>query len=169
MKKAFFSATTVIILMLLNPGINYAQELTHSSFGITAAVNATQGDLLFPMWTDNYNLVAPSIGLVNIEKSYTDLSLGLAYHHYFRYKENFAPFISGRVGLLLYLPASGTETSDYFAGLGGGGEYFFSSNFSIGVEAQLNFVFSGENSLRFGNPGGTNINTGTVIFASVYF
>jgi hypothetical protein len=169
MKRAFVSAAAVIILILVSPGINYAQELSHPSFGITAAVNGSQGDLLFSLWPDNYNSIAPSIGLVNVENSYTDLSLGLAYHHYFRYTKNFSPFLGGRAGILLHMPESGTETSDFFAGIGGGGEYFLSSNFSFGVEAQLNFVFSDENSLRFGNPGGTNINTGTVIFASVYF
>ena len=39
----------------------------------------------------------------------------------------------------------------------------------IAVEAQVNVTVSSEDSFRFGNPGGTNINTPTGIFAAFYF
>jgi hypothetical protein len=169
MKKFIISIMLLIFLIILNSNNIFAQELSHGKFGISAAANAAQADISLPIWAGNYNSIAPSIGIVNVEESYTDLSLALVYHHYFKYNKNFSPFLGIRGGALLNLPESGTKTTDYLLGIAGGGEYFFSSNFSVGIEAQLNFTFSDENSTRFGNPGGTNFNTGSVIFAAVYF
>ncbi|MFO7445471.1 MAG: hypothetical protein R6W90_03855 [Ignavibacteriaceae bacterium] len=70
---------------------------------------------------------------------------------------------------LLYSPSEGESVTDYLLGLVGGGGYFFNPQFSIGVEAQLNFSISNENSIRFGNPDKTNINTAAAIYASIYF
>ncbi len=67
--------------------------------------------------------------------------------------------------LTFLFTASSSSLSSSFAG----GEYFFSSSFSVGIEAQLNLTFSDKNSVRFANPGGTNLNTGSVIYASIYF
>ncbi len=47
--------------------------------------------------------------------------------------------------------------------------YFLAESFSLGVEAQLNVSLSGDGSTRFGNPGGTNINSAMGVFAAVYF
>ena len=41
--------------------------------------------------------------------------------------------------------------------------------FSIGVEGQVNAAISDDASSRFGNPGGTNINTATAVLAAFYF
>ncbi len=167
MKKILIIFITLFSVLYSN--ISSAQQLSHGSFGISAAFNGTQGDILIPIWLNNNNSLAPAIGVVNIGKSYTDLSIALVYHHYFPYSESFSPLLGFRGGALLGLPDPGTGTTDYLFGLAGGGEYFFSPNFSIGIEAQLNFSFSDKRSARFGNPGGTTINTGSVIFAAVYF
>lgn len=52
---------------------------------------------------------------------------------------------------------------------GYGAEYFFDDQLSLGIEAQLNFSKSADNSGRFGNPGGLNANTATMLFATIYF
>lgn len=67
------------------------------------------------------------------------------------------------------IPDDGDPITDYIVGLLGGGEYFFSANFSVGIEGQLNISISDENSSRFSNPKGTNVNTASVIFATIYF
>jgi hypothetical protein len=46
---------------------------------------------------------------------------------------------------------------------------FFDPHFSIGVEAQMNVRSSDNDSSRFGNPGGTNFNTGSAVTANIYF
>lgn len=169
MKTFLFFIVVFLTIFISVSNTIPAQELSHGNFGISAVFNSTQGDILFPIWVGGYNTIAPSIGVVNIQDQFTDLSLGLVYHHYFPFNKNFAPFLGLRGGALLGTPESGNGTTDYLLGVGGGGEYFLSPNFSVGIEAQLNFTFSDEKSVRFGNPGRTNINTGSVIFASVYF
>ncbi len=169
MKKHFLSVVVILVGVLSITSINYAQMLSHGSWGISAVVNGAQADILFPIWTGNLNTIAPSIGVANIGGVNTDIAAGLVYHHYIAYTSNFAPIIGFRAGAIFGIPKVGTSTTDWIAGLLGGGEYFFSKNFSMGIEAQLNFDFSAKLSNRFGNPGGVNYNTGTVLFATVYF
>jgi len=169
MKKLFFLFAGILLVSFVTSKNMYAQELSHGNFGISAAFNGLQGDILFPIWAGNYNTIAPTIGVMSIGDNYTDLSLGLVFHHYIPYSQNFSPFLGLRGGALIGMPSTGDGTTDYFFGVNGGGEYFFSPQFSVGIEAQLNFTFSDDHSARFGNPGGTNFNTGSVIFAAIYF
>ena len=145
-----------------------AQDETRT-WGISASIQENQFDILFPIWTGVNNVIAPSIGAIYIEDSGTDLRLGLLDRIYFNATKTLKPFLGLRAGVLFSLPDGGDNAADYIIGLLGGGEYFFSKNFSVGVEAQLNMSISDENSSRFGNPGGTNINTATAIFATIYF
>jgi len=139
------------------------------TWGVSASIQENQFDILFPIWTGENNVIAPSIGAMYIEDSGTDLRLGLLDRIYFNATKTIKPFLGLRAGVLLSLPDGGENVADYIIGLLGGGEYFFSNHFSVGVEAQLNMSISDENSSRFGNPGGTNINTATAIFATIYF
>ena len=158
----------VIILCIIFIISANAQE-NKRTWGISAVIQDTQLDILFPLWTGSNNVIAPSIGVIYIGDSGTDLRLGLLDRIYLNVIENLKPFLGGRAGVLMSFPDDGEEVTDYVFGLLGGGEYFFSDNFSVGVEAQLNLSLSDDNSGRFGNPGGTNINTATAIFASIYF
>ena len=169
MKKSNFLIIIFLMLFFIHTNFDFAQDLTHCSWGISAVVNNSQADLLFPIWIGNLNTLAPSIGIVNIGDINTDISAGLVFHHYIRYNDNFSPIIGLRVGGIFESPKTGPGTSDFILGALGGGEYFFSCNFSIGIEAQLNLTFSDKLSSRFGNPGGTTFNTGSVIYATVYF
>ncbi len=169
MKKYAASIIVVFILVVIISNNNFAQESYHGTWGITAALNAAETDILFPIWTDNNNYIAPAIGLTSIGSFNTDLSAGLVLHHYIKFDLHFSPFLGLRGGAIFGIPKQGTGTIDAVAGVLAGGEYFFNSHFSVGVEAQLNFSFSDKNSTRFGNPGGMNINTGSLVFASIYF
>jgi hypothetical protein len=169
MKKYVANTFIFFAILFMNLNINYAQEINHGSWGISAAVNGTETDIVFPIWTDNSNYIAPAIGLTSIGSVNTDLSAAVVFHHYIEFDSHFSPFYGFRGGAIFGMPKTGTSTTDGIAGLLAGGEYFFNEHFSMGVEAQLNFTFSDKNSGRFGNPGGTNINTGTLVYASVYF
>ncbi len=162
-------ASVLLIIFLCFSNYNYGQSPAHGSWGISAVVNSSQADLLFPFWLGNSNTLAPSIGIVGISGVNTDISAGLVFHHYINFMNNFAPIIGARAGAIFGSPKNGNSTTDIIVGMLGGGEYFFSSNFSMGIEAQFNIVFSDKSSNRFGNPGGENFNTGSVIFATVYF
>lgn len=157
-----------VILCVVFMSVINAQE-NNRTWGISAAIQDTQLDILFPIWTGANNVIAPAIGVIYIGESGTDLRIGLLDRIFFNATENIKPFIGLRAGALFTMPDEGDTVTDYIVGVLGGGEYFFSDNFSVGVEAQLNMSISDEESGRFGNPGGTNINTATALFATVYF
>jgi hypothetical protein len=166
MKKTNF--IFIAILCIIYAMSTNAQE-NNRTWGISASIQETQLDILFPIWTGANNIIAPSIGAIHIGDSGTDLRLGLLDRIFFNATESIKPFLGLRAGVLFSIPDEQDTVTDYVIGILGGGEYFFSNNFSVGVEAQLNMSISDENSSRFGNPGGTNINTATAIFATIYF
>lgn len=157
-----------LLVLFVILSLNVLNAQSSKSWGVSAAVQETTLDLMFPIWTGSSNVIAPSLGLISIGGSSSDLRLGLT-DRFFLKQGSIMPFIGARGGVLLAIPKEGDSVVDYVFGLLGGGEYFFSENFSAGVEAQLNFSFSNEDSGRFGNPGETNINTASVIYISVYF
>ncbi|GIK59664.1 MAG: hypothetical protein HND39_02660 [Ignavibacteriota bacterium] len=154
----------------------FAQEKENSnSFGISALVQDSQFDILFPIFLSESAVLAPALGFIYASEIGSDISLGLVGRFYLT-KKVVRPFLGGRAGSIFFSPASSDDggadpesTTDFLVGFLAGGEYFLNESFSFGVEAQLNATISDENSSRFGNPGGTNINTGAAVFATVYF
>lgn len=136
--------------------------------GVSAEIQTQQMDFLLPIFVNDWVSLAPAVGVVNISDKYTDLSLGLLMRYHL-FTESVTPFIGARFGTLLYIPDEGDMISDLIIGPSFGGEYYFNENFSVGIELQLNVVLSGEKSMRFSNPDGTNINTATALFATIYF
>lgn len=136
--------------------------------GVSAEIQTQQMDFLLPIFVNDQVSLSPAVGVANISDKYTDISLGLLMRYHL-FIEKVTPFIGFRAGTLLYIPEEGDMISDLLLGPSFGGEYYFSENFSVGIELQLNVVVSGEKSMRFSNPDGTNINTATAIFATIYF
>lgn len=136
--------------------------------GVSAEIQTQQMDFLLPVFVNDHISLSPAFGIANISDKYTDISVGLLMRYHL-FVEKVTPFIGLRAGTLLFVPDEGDMISDLLLGPSFGGEYFFSENFSIGIELQLNVVMSGEKSMRFSNPNGTNINTATAIFATIYF
>jgi len=171
-------AQLLVLIFLLVTSTTYSQDTSKgNSFGISALVQDSQFDILFPIFLSESAVLAPAIGLIYASEVGSDISLGLVGRFYLN-KKVVRPFLGGRAGAIFFNPASSDgddgasdpeSTTDFLIGLLAGGEYFLNESFSFGVEAQLNATISDENSSRFGNPGGTNINTGAAVFATVYF
>lgn len=164
--KKFLFLLSLLIVSQLNL---FAQENEEQpSVGVSAALQSGQVDFLLPIWAGEKFVIAPAFGVASISDGYTDVIIGVVPRLFF-HREKVSPFISARIGGILGIPKTGDSTFDLIAGLGGGAEYFFDSHLSVGIETQLNVVQSDNASLRFANPGGTNINTATAIFATIYF
>ena len=161
--KTFFSILLVIVISTL-----LTAQPQKGKVGVTAEIQTQQMDFLLPIFVNDWVSLAPAVGVVNISDKYTDLSLGLLMRYHL-FTETVTPFIGARFGTLLFIPEEGDMISDLILGPSFGGEYYFNENFSVGIELQLNVVLSGEKSMRFSNPDGTNINTATAIFATIYF
>jgi hypothetical protein len=174
--KTLKSASALVALFCLLftlPGFGQTTEISPApakrTIGLSANVQHSEAGILVPIFLNQRFVLAPAIGLIYAENVGTDLSVALVPKLYYS-TERFAPYSTLRVGALFNMPENGGDTqTDYLAGIGTGAEYFLIPNFSFGVEGQLNFVFSGEESNRFGNPGGTNINLGTLVSANIYF
>ncbi|MFB0517285.1 MAG: hypothetical protein ACETWG_11880 [Candidatus Neomarinimicrobiota bacterium] len=95
--------------------------------------------------------------------------LGFGLRFYRRPRQSVYPYLRIGLGVLGLDPESGDATTDLLVGLAYGGEYFLAKRFSLGIEAQLTFTKSDEESARFGNPGGLNANTATQIYATLYW
>lgn len=166
------TALSCLVVFCSGYSLAFAQEPVHrAKVGISAAVQSEQLDILIPVWLSERFVIIPSIGFVGVSDSYTDFALGFAlrfnaYHH----DGKAVPYGGGRVAALQFSPEGPADgATDFVFGPFLGGEYLLDDHFSFGVEAQLNITKSDDNSLRFSNPGGTNINTATAVMATFYF
>ncbi|MDH3891079.1 MAG: hypothetical protein OEV49_08325 [candidate division Zixibacteria bacterium] len=145
------------------------EEDSHSgSVGLSASWQGNQSDILLPLWISRQWVVIPSLSLVHVSEKATDVGVGLGLRLN-RGTGRAIPYVGVRGGFLHRTPEAGEGTTDYLAGLMFGGECFLADRFSVGVEAQVNAVFSDVNSFMFGNPNGTNINTAAAVAATFYF
>lgn len=155
---------SVIILVFVT---TYAKD-DSKSIALGASFQSAQTDIMCQFWlTDNATL-GPFLRYLYAEDISSELGIGLFGKIYF-YKQKVAPYFGWQLGLIEGMPDTGDNTSDIVLGLGIGGDYFFDSNFSVGIQASLNIVKSDEKSNRFGNPGGLNVNTSTSLNAFIYF
>ena len=138
------------------------------SVGLAASVHGEQVDILVPMRVGDVVVISPGFGFAHIGDIGTDWTLGIAARFNLR-QGRVLPYLTARAGVLIYSPSNGDGLSDVVFGPGFGGECFIDSHLSVAVEAQLNWALSGEGSYRFGNPGGTNVNSATAIVVTVYF
>ncbi len=137
-------------------------------FGLTASYQSASFDILFNVWLNQKIKISPGFGLIHSSDNGSDYTLGLVLQFFMR-EGKIRPYSALRFASIISSPKQSTGTTDLLFGLGFGSEYFFTKNFSVSIEAQLNVIKSDEKSMRFQNPGGTNINTATVFLASLYF
>ena len=147
----------------------FGQSKTPSSgIGLAASIQDGQFDIMVPLWLSERVSIAPVVGFVVSQGAGSEVRIGIAPRIYLR-KEELSPYVGLRAGALISSPSNGESTTDMIFGGAFGGEYFFSSSFSLGVEAQVNVAHSDDASTRFGNPGNMNLNTGAAVIASIYF
>jgi hypothetical protein len=158
--------TWVILALLVEPALS--QESSHLKVGISTAIQENQLDLMFPIWVDEHVVLTPSVGVIYVSNVVTDYALGIMVRYNVGGGTAY-PYVGARFGILDREYKDGGSTKDLFLGPAFGGEYFFDDHFSAGVEGQVNITLSDDASTRFGNPGGTNVNTGASALVTFYF
>lgn len=162
------------LALLLAPCAAFAQTEPEPGFGLSASVQSGQLDILLPYWSGERFAVVPGFGFTFAQDVGTDVRAGVAARLYQR-RGQVAPYGGLQAGVLFFSPAESDfnpdpdSAVDFFVGVLYGAEAFLMPKFSLGVEAQLNVSVSAEESLRFGNPGNLNLNTGAAVLATVYF
>lgn len=160
----------LILLTLILPFLLLAEEDTKKpNMGFSVVVQQSTFDLQIPLWLSDSFILAPAIGTRYQDNIGTEVDFGLA-ARLFTNNKSAKPYFGFKAGIIYTTFESATSSlMDIIVGPSYGVEYFFNPNISLGIEGQLNFIFFDENSLRFSNPSGLNINTAAVLFASIYF
>ena len=88
---------------------------------------------------------------INAEQTLTQWRLAAGLLYMFPQKASLTPYIGPRVGIVKSSRTQKFDTSedkvsqtDFFLGLALGGEYYFSSHFTLGGEFQFNYISIGE-------------------------
>jgi hypothetical protein len=153
---------SLCIAIFLITSTAFAQNRpTDSNFGITASLQGSQTNLQAPIWLNNNVTIAPVFGINHQQDSFTSINLGIVPRFYQETGSDFATYLGARGILQRTSPEVGEEDSDFLLGATGGGEYFLDSHFSLGVEAQLNFLIN--------DNGGDRLSTGAAVMGTYYF
>ena len=105
--------------------------------------------------------IAPFIGLNAIQDQTTNFVLGVRPRYYINSESSFATYATGTLGISnTSINNANTSITDFNIGVGYGAEYFFSENFSVSGDANLNS--------RVGDSA-NNLSTGVRVSATLYF
>ena len=168
MKKITLFTFFAILLLISNNNLLAQDSEDKPSIGLSAVFQDSQFDIVLPVWISESVSIAPAVNFKYIKDAGTNYGFGILLKNYLK-NTKVSPFVAGRAGILISSPKEGDGTTDTILGIAFGGEYFIDEKFSFGIEAQINMSFSDEKSFRFANPGGTNINTATAIYGTIYF
>lgn len=176
MLKRCHGCLYIVLMVLLagSVGKTFAQTNEQAKkephIGLTALIQDPQLDVLLPIFVSPKFVFAPAFKFVSVSDGNTDWAIGAIFKFYMN-RRAVSPYFLFRFGGLFLNPSDedAETTTDYLWGIGFGGDYFLTSHFSLGVEGQVNVTNSDDKSFRFGNPGGTNVNTASVVSATVYF
>jgi hypothetical protein len=166
--KPLIRLVTLLAISQACATVALSGEPPQRGMGLMAAVQDEQMDIIVPMWVTPNVTLAPAVRLVSVSDGYSDIGLGGIVRFYQR-GQVVSPYVGIRGMALIFSPNGADGWTDILAGAAVGGDYFIDQHLSLGVEAQLNATFSSDASTRFGNPGGTNINSAMGAFVAVYF
>ncbi|HLR76840.1 MAG TPA: hypothetical protein VK106_04220 [Balneolaceae bacterium] len=152
----------LILFITFSANTVFSQDIPdEGSVGITASFQGNQTNIMLPIWVSNHVVVAPLVGLEHRQDNYTTVNIGIKPRFYQSLGYNFASYF-GLAGLVNHTsPDAGDNTTNFIIGINGGGEYYLSEHFGVGVEAQLNFLIADESN--------NVLSTGAAITGSYYF
>jgi hypothetical protein len=154
---AFFIAT---IFSLLSVSIQAQSTPKSGSIGLRANITG-QTAIEVPYMLNEEFSIAPFLGINATEDQSTNFSIGVRPRYYVTSSTNFGTYATGVVGITnTSISNTNSSITDFNFGLGYGGEYFFSEQFSVSADGNL--------MTRFGNSS-NNFSTTTRISASIYF
>jgi len=144
------------------------QKKAKKRIGLSASIQGNDMDIVVPYWIQRKLVIGPTFGINYIQSQSTEIRIGMVLRCFKKLKR-LSPYYGLRGGIVSLTQENGSDAVDSYLGLLLGGEFFFTAQFSIGVETQLNMFKSSANSYRFNNPDGVNVMTSTVIIANIYF
>ncbi|MEN8007807.1 MAG: hypothetical protein ABFS42_12380 [Candidatus Krumholzibacteriota bacterium] len=173
MKKLQFrpNGFTFVVLFIVMFGASLASAQDNDragTVGLSAIMQTTQNGVSVPIWASHSFVIEPLVSLAHVSDAGTDLGFGVLFRGVLR-EGDVLPYLGLRIMGMIFSPEVGDSTTDKVFGPTFGGEYIFADAVSLRVEFQANYTKSDEESMRFGNPGGSSWNTATAVIATVYF
>ncbi len=162
MKNVHSVFTLCLLLIFISLPLQEAHSQNvpgEGTLGITASVQSGQTNLLFPYRVTDQVAIAPMIGFRSVENGLTTLQVGIKPQFFRAIGNDFATYLGGLGMIRIDSPNVGDNDSSFVLGFNGGGEYYLSSHFSLGVEGLVNIVLDNQNS----------ISTGAAVNATFYF
>lgn len=161
--KLHISKLNFILLGILILGLQNsvtAQNVPgEGTLGIQASIQSNQTDILFPYRISNDVSIAPLIGFQSVENGLTTLRVGIKPQFFRSIGNDFATYLGGLGVIRLDSPNVGDNNTSFTLGFNGGGEYYLSSSFSLGVEGLVNIILDNNNA----------VSTGAAVSATYYF
>lgn len=168
--KYFTTCFIGIMLVIFGANIVSGEEpqSPHHTIGLMANVAELSTAMAVPYRFHPRVTVIPTFQFLQVEQSGSDYGVGIDVRYYLR-TQGVLPYGGIGGGLFVNSPESGESLSDTYWKVFFGGEYFVFPHLSTGIELQLTQSQSDNHSVRFGNPGGTVMNTGASLYLSLYF
>ena len=169
LKIRIFSAMLASIV-ILSSGVFAGGETGQIGIGLSATDATPTFTLNF--WLNNTMRMEPSLAIARLSPdggdSYTRITPGLGYFYCLKPGSSIRPYFGARV--LMDMSAFDGETyTDYLAAPTIGAEYFFSDNFSVRGDYQVQFIFANDNYSRNLPVGSTAIETASFLGVNFYF
>ncbi|WP_390300655.1 outer membrane beta-barrel protein [Gracilimonas halophila] len=150
----------LIITTLCTLTLNAQSIPETGNVGIRANITG-QTSIEVPYMLNESLSIAPFIGLNATQDQTTNFVLGVRPRYYINSENSFATYATGTLGISnTSINNANTSITDFNIGVGYGAEYFFSENFSVSGDANLNS--------RVGDSA-NNLSTALRISASFYF
>jgi|AntRauTorckE6833_2_1112554.scaffolds.fasta_scaffold04671_2 hypothetical protein len=151
---------TAVILSLLTINLQAQSTPESGSIGLRATITG-QTAIEVPYMLNEQLSIAPFLGINATENQSTNFSIGVRPRYYVTSTTNFGTYATGVIGITnTSISNTNNSITDFNFGLGYGGEYFFSKQFSVSADGNL--------MTRFGNSS-NNISTMARISATIYF
>lgn len=169
MKICNLKCSSLLLSILTLMSISFSQEVEDRKRGISSTIQENQIGIAYTYWLSSKSAILPQFSVLWVEDSGNDVNISCSIRRFREGKNDVKPFMSFGVSLMRLDIKDESIVNDYVVGLGLGAEYSVTEQLSLAIEHQLNFAISDDESSRFGNPGGLNINTGTILIATIYF
>jgi len=164
----FIFVFSICLVTIADYTVLAQNDLPASGVGLSASYQKEHLGIQLPVWLGQKFNLAPTFGIIYMESISVEYEVGIIPKIYLK-KQIVSPYIGAILGTIIGSPIDGDTISDFVCGISFGAEYFVNQHFSISIEAELNGTKSDKNSMRFNNPGGWNLNTGTGFIATIYF
>jgi len=165
----------VFITSTLHSQTDSSLYANHGKAGFRASGFGSSVTIELPCWISPNATLAPTFSLRSIQRSGTELSLGVSFRQYIgdNQVKPFAGLAADIEYMRQYVSSSSTSTARTVlspgASLIGGADYFVTPRFSVGVQAQLSFRVIDHNSQLSTESTRNVFSTGSALAVGVYF